>query len=162
LSGALTVQKDAAVSKCLAGRIHSKQESITNFMAVTKKLNLIGPTIREMRIKRKWTQKYLAEKVRSLGWNISRTSLAQMEATHKRITDCDLLFLANALEANIADCFPIDATAEMLRDKIRSRRLMLGRVPAGAPGKIHRNGHCPQPRFLSKVRRSKSWKPRST
>jgi transcriptional regulator with XRE-family HTH domain len=131
-------------------------------MAVPKKLNLIGPTIRDMRKKRKWSQEYLAKKLRSLGWNFSRTSLAQMEATHKRITDCDLLFLASALEANIADCFPIDATAEMLRDKIRSRRLMLDRVPPGSPGKIHRNGHCPRALVRSKLRRFKSWKPHTT
>jgi transcriptional regulator with XRE-family HTH domain len=139
-----------------------KQKSITNFMAVTKKLNLIGPTIRDMRMKRKWTQEYLAEKLRSLGWNISRTSLAQMEATHKRITDCDVLFLACALEANMADCFPLDATAEMLRDKIRSRRLMLDRVPVGAPGKIHPNGHIPRALVRPKLGRFKSWKPRTT
>jgi len=129
-------------------------------MAVPKKLNLIGPTIRDMRKKRRWSQEYLAEKLRSLGWNVNRTSLAQMEATHKRITDCDILFLAKALDANLADLFPVYEPPEMLEDKIRSRRLMVNHASNGAPGKIHRNGHIPPIR--SKLGRFKSWKPRST
>ena len=129
------------------------------FMSLKKKLNLIGSTILDMRKKRSWSQEYLAKKLRSLGWNVSRTTLAQIEAAHKRITDCDLLFLAAALKANLSDCFPADAAPAILPDKIRSKRPMVNGAPNGTRGKIPRNGQIPPPRFLSMFQRLNLWKP---
>lgn len=83
-----------------------------------------------------------------------------MEATHKRIIDCDLLFLAKALDANLADFFPVFEPPHMLKEKLRSRRLMVNHASSGAPGKVHRNGHSPP--IGSKLGRFKNWKPRST
>jgi len=104
-------------------------------MAVPKHLNLVGPTIREMRMKRGWTQEYLAKKVSLLGWKMTRDTVAQLEATQKRIGDCDLLFLAKALDANIIDFFPLNVTAETLKGKIRSWRL-IGNKSVDSPPEI--------------------------
>ena len=58
-----------------------------------------------------------------MGWHITRDILAQMEATAHRITDCDLIFLAKALEVNVIYFFPPAFTPETVRAKIHSRRL---------------------------------------
>jgi hypothetical protein len=47
-----------------------------------------------------------------------------MEITQKRITDCDLIYLAKALNVNITDFFPSSFSPQNVRSKIKSRRLM--------------------------------------
>jgi len=91
-------------------------------MSVPTKLNLIGPRVRQLRMDRDWTQRELSMKLRSLGWHITRDILAQMEATEHRITDCDLVFLAKALDTDVADFFP-DGLTSKVRSKIHSYRL---------------------------------------
>lgn len=58
-----------------------------------------------------------------MGWHITRDILAQMEITAHRITDCDLIFLAKALEVNVIYFFPPALTPETVHAKIHSRRL---------------------------------------
>jgi transcriptional regulator with XRE-family HTH domain len=94
-------------------------------MAVPKNMNLVGPQLQKLRKDRRWTQHDLSTKLRSMGWKVSRTGVAQMEVTQKRITDCDLIFLAKALNVNIVEFFPASFTPEIVRTKVQSRRLML-------------------------------------
>lgn len=89
-----------------------------------KKLNIIGPQLKLLRKWRGWSQNHLSEKLHSLGWKISRVSIAQMETTTKRITDCDLIFLAKALDVKITDFFPATFSQQRLRPRIKSRRLI--------------------------------------
>jgi transcriptional regulator with XRE-family HTH domain len=93
-------------------------------MTNPKKLNVIGPQLQMLRKWRRWTQSDLSTKLCSLGWKVSRGSVAQMEITQKRITDCDLIYLAKALNVNIADLFPSSVSPQNVRSKIKSRRLM--------------------------------------
>jgi transcriptional regulator with XRE-family HTH domain len=93
-------------------------------MAAKHKLNLVGPTIRELRIKRGWTQNHLARKLCSLGRKVSRSAVGRMERTEMGISDCDLVFLAEALKTDVPDLFPADATAETIPEKIQSHRLI--------------------------------------
>jgi transcriptional regulator with XRE-family HTH domain len=91
-------------------------------MATPTKLNLVGPRVRQLRMNRHWTQRELSAIVCSLGWRITRGLLAKMESTETRVTDCDLVFLAKALNVDIADFFPNGLTSK-IRTKIQSHRL---------------------------------------
>jgi transcriptional regulator with XRE-family HTH domain len=91
-------------------------------MAVPKNLNAVGPQLQLLRKWRRLTQSDLASKLAALGWNVSRTAVAQMEITQKRISDCDLIFLAKALNVTITDFFPASVTPASIRAKINSRR----------------------------------------
>ena len=129
-------------------------------MAVRNKLNLIGPTIRELRMKRGWTQDYLAKKLRALGWKIHGSTLAEMECTELRITDCDLVFLAAALDANFSDFFPADVTVGTLPDKIQSHRLIHNHSTVQSPPEaqtVVKNGHS---NFFGIFRRFAFWNSR--
>jgi transcriptional regulator with XRE-family HTH domain len=94
----------------------------SKIMTTRRKINLVGPRIRELRMKRKWTQEYLAKRLRSLGWHVARDTLARMENTSHRINDCDLVFLAKALEVKIKKLFPSDTGIKTLKKKIHFRR----------------------------------------
>ena len=92
-------------------------------MTSPKNLNLIGPQLRKLRYARQWSQAQLSMKLRSMGWHITRDILAKMEITAHQITDCDLIFLAKALEVNVIYFFSPALTPETARSKIHSRRL---------------------------------------
>jgi transcriptional regulator with XRE-family HTH domain len=69
-------------------------------------LNLIGPQVRKLRDRKGWTQEILAEKLQLAGWDISRTSLAKLEAQLRWVSDVELLFLSRVLRVDIADLYP--------------------------------------------------------
>ena len=92
-------------------------------MTNSSKINLVGPQLKLLRQWRGWTQNELSKRLGALGWRISRNVLAQMEITRKRITDCDLIFLAKALKVSITDFFPA-TFSQNIRAKIKSSRLM--------------------------------------
>lgn len=96
-------------------------------MTNPKKLNIVGPQLQLLRKWRRMSQRELSIKLSWLGWKVSRNSLAQMEVTRKRITDCDLIFLAKALDVSIADFFPTIFSPQHLRSRIKSNRLMTWR-----------------------------------
>jgi hypothetical protein len=73
-------------------------------------------------MERQWTQEYLSRRIRSLGWYVTRNTLAKMENTSHLITDCDLVFLAKALKIKIKKLFPVDTGMKMLKKKIQFRR----------------------------------------
>jgi transcriptional regulator with XRE-family HTH domain len=93
-------------------------------MTNPEKLNIVGPQLQLLRKWRRMSQSDLSTKLCSLGWKVSRNGLAQMEITRKRITDCDLIFLAKALDVSITDFFPATFSQQTLRSKIKSNRLM--------------------------------------
>ena len=91
-------------------------------MPVPKNLNAIGPQLQHLRHWRNQTQTDLANKLLYLGWKVDRTIVAQMESMQKRITDCDIIFLAEALDVTVADFFPTSLTPASIRVTINSRR----------------------------------------
>ena len=87
---------------------------------VKKPLNLVGPQIRKLRDRRDWTQAVLAERLQLHGWDISRTSLAKLEARLRWVSDCELLFLAKALGVSLADLYPPGLDLKRIGPQFRS------------------------------------------
>jgi transcriptional regulator with XRE-family HTH domain len=69
-------------------------------------LNIVGPKVRKLRNQRGWTQEVFAQKLQLSGWDVSRTSLAKLEAGLRWVSDCELLFLAKVLSVDLAGLFP--------------------------------------------------------
>jgi transcriptional regulator with XRE-family HTH domain len=69
-------------------------------------LNLVGPQVRKLRDQKNWTQDALAQKLQLAGWDVSRTSLAKLEAQLRRVSDVEILFLAKALGVDLSLLFP--------------------------------------------------------
>ena len=60
--------------------------------------NVVGPKIRSLRIQFSWTQEALAKYLRRMGWNISRSTLAKVEARLIHVSDSDLLYFVRLFE----------------------------------------------------------------
>lgn len=60
--------------------------------------NVVGPKIRSLRLQLAWTQEALAEYLCRMGWNISRSTLAKVEARLVHVSDSDLLFFVRLFE----------------------------------------------------------------
>ena len=69
-------------------------------------LNLVGPQVRKWRDNRGWSQETMASKLQLLGWSITRHSLAKLELGLRRVSDCELFFLAKVLRVDLRDLFP--------------------------------------------------------
>ncbi len=69
-------------------------------------LNLVGPQVRRLRDQKNWTQEILAQKLQLAGWDVSRTSLAKIEAQLRWVSDVELLFLAEVLQVEMERLFP--------------------------------------------------------
>jgi len=71
-----------------------------------KPLNLVGPQVRRLRNHKGWSQEVLAQRLQLQGWDISRTSLAKLEAELRWVSDCELIFLSKALGVPLPDLYP--------------------------------------------------------
>lgn len=63
-----------------------------------KPRNIVGPVVRELREKLGLSQAQLAAKINVHGWDISRETLAKIEAQIRWVADFELSHLAKALE----------------------------------------------------------------
>ncbi len=68
-------------------------------------MNIIGPKVRSIRESKNMSQGQLAERCRAAGWNISRGTMAKIEAQIRRVTDEEVVRLAEALDTDISDLF---------------------------------------------------------
>jgi transcriptional regulator with XRE-family HTH domain len=68
-------------------------------------MNIIGENVRVIRESKGWTQEQLAAKCNLLEWNISRSTLAKIEAKVRRVTDIEVKLLATALKVDICKLF---------------------------------------------------------
>ena len=59
--------------------------------------NIVGVVIREMREKKQLTQTQLTAKINLLGWDISRETLAKIEARLRCVADYEIPVLASSL-----------------------------------------------------------------
>src|ERR1700722_10964829 len=69
-------------------------------------LNLIGPQVRKWRDNRDWSQEKMASKLQLQGWSVSRHSLAKFALGLRRVSDCELFFIAKVLRVDLRDLFP--------------------------------------------------------
>ena len=60
--------------------------------------NLVGPKIRALRHNHSWTQEMLATALCEMGWNISRSTLAKVEARLIHVNDSDPLYFVRLFE----------------------------------------------------------------
>ncbi len=68
-------------------------------------MNVIGPRVRIIRESQGMTQEELATRCNLLEWNLSRSSLAKIEAQVRRVTDSEVALLAKALKVKIAELY---------------------------------------------------------
>ena len=68
--------------------------------------NLVGPTIGRLRRSRGWTQADFALHLQLVGWNISRSGVAKMEAQLVHVGDRELCFLRQVLRVDVRELFP--------------------------------------------------------
>lgn len=83
-------------------------------------LNLIGPQVRKLRLRKGWSQAKLAIKLQLRGWNISRDSLASLELQRRRVPDCELLFLARVFGVTTEDLFPRSVALKTIGPQFQS------------------------------------------
>ena len=68
-------------------------------------MNIVGPIIRETRIKQGLSQKELVARCNLLGWDISRGTLAKIESKTRKLSDDEVLCLAKALKVETGSLF---------------------------------------------------------
>ncbi len=83
--------------------------------------NLVGHTIRKLRVARKWTQEILAARCNLAGCDITRGTLAKIEAEIRGVNDRELITIASVLGVSIEELFP-KALLDRLKPKKWARR----------------------------------------
>jgi transcriptional regulator with XRE-family HTH domain len=68
--------------------------------------NIVGPQVRKRRYELDWSQEQLAARLGRMGWDVSRGTLAKLEASVRCVSDSELLMLAKALGVKADDLFP--------------------------------------------------------
>ena len=69
----------------------------------TGRLNLAGSRIRKLRVADSLTQEQLAARCQAVGWDVTRGTLAKIEAGVRRLNDAEVAVLAKCLKVGTAD-----------------------------------------------------------
>jgi len=69
-------------------------------------LNLIGPQVRTLRLARGLTQEQLAAKAATQGWDMSRITLAKIEAQLRYVSDVEVVFFAALFKVSSQSLLP--------------------------------------------------------
>lgn len=80
-----------------------------------RKLNVIGATLRRLRMEKGLSQPQLAAKCSVLGWDVSAGTIAKVETHLRSVYDAELLIFANVLHVPMASLFP-EVRASDLRE----------------------------------------------
>lgn len=70
-------------------------------------MNVVGPTVRRLRVVKGWSQADLAAKLQVQGWDCTRSWLAKIEARQVLVRDHQLLHLRVVLGVRLDDLFPM-------------------------------------------------------
>ncbi|OZG72977.1 transcriptional regulator [Hahella sp. CCB-MM4] len=68
-------------------------------------MNLIGANVKRFREIQQLTQDQLATRCKIEGWNLSRGTLAKIEARVRRVTDYEVATMAKALRISVSELF---------------------------------------------------------
>ena len=71
-----------------------------------RRQNLIGPSVRKLRMAAKLSQESLAARLQVAGWDLTRGGLSKIEARLRRVNDAELLVLARVLKCSLAELYP--------------------------------------------------------
>jgi len=77
--------------------------------------NFVGATIRRLRNAKNWTQEVLAARCGVAGCDITRGTLAKIEAEIRGISDVELFVIAQVLGVGIEELFPHGFAARLKR-----------------------------------------------
>jgi len=78
--------------------------------------NLIGPQLRRLRVERELSQPKFAALCQRGGWDLSRDTLAKIEAQSRWVSDFELLFLADVMGVDINDLLPKKGASIIARE----------------------------------------------
>jgi transcriptional regulator with XRE-family HTH domain len=76
-------------------------------MEQTKRKNIVGPAVRRLRVAQGLTQTVFTARCQVKGWDISRGTLAKIEAQIRCVSDREVEILANCLKCELKDLYPI-------------------------------------------------------
>lgn len=68
-------------------------------------MNVVGPKVRQIRESQNLTQEQLVARCNLLKWNVSRGTLAKIEAQVRRVTDEEVVLLATVLNVTVKDLY---------------------------------------------------------
>ena len=71
-------------------------------------MNIVGPKVKDIRASKRMTQEALAARCNINKWDISRSTLAKIEAQVRRVTDSEVAVLAEALKVDIRELYNSD------------------------------------------------------
>lgn len=81
--------------------------------------NIIGEQVKRLRVQRQWTQQTLAAKLQTAGLDVSRSSIAKVEARLIGVTDYELFYFACVFQVSLYELFPpIDPSDPNLRETL--------------------------------------------
>lgn len=75
--------------------------------------NIIGPSVRRIRVEKELTQDAFAARCQVAGWDLSRETLSKIEACLRRVNDAEVMMLAKILGCKITDLFPANTRSIM-------------------------------------------------
>jgi len=75
--------------------------------------------VRKFRSRKNLTREAFAARLQVEGWDVSRESIAKLEAQFRRAPDCELLFLAKVLGVGVMDLFPAKLDLKKLDPSLR-------------------------------------------
>jgi transcriptional regulator with XRE-family HTH domain len=68
-------------------------------------MNIVGPKVRKIREAQGLTQGELVARCNLLNWDISRGTLAKIEAQVRRVTDEEVALLASTLNISVSELY---------------------------------------------------------
>jgi len=68
-------------------------------------MNVIGPKVKALRSSKRLSQEALAARCNIKKWDISRSTLAKIEAQVRRVNDKEVALLAEALNVSVKDLY---------------------------------------------------------
>ena len=80
--------------------------------------NVVGAQIRRVRYAREFSQQRLAVLCSLAGYEITRSTLAKIEASLRAVSDVELFVLATALRVPLKDLYPPDFVSRLKKGKI--------------------------------------------
>jgi len=83
-----------------------KQTGLNKVWADAKTANVVGLLVRELRRKCGFTQEQLAAQCQVRGLNLTRSTLAKIEARLRFIKACELFIIAKVLNVPMEDFYP--------------------------------------------------------